>query len=145
MAKLPEPATNMVFPTGTYLVKIQSFERTTAKTGTQQIRWKAEIVEPKEHVGRIIVEHTALTEKAMWKVANLIGACGVTFQPNVDSDSGYFTGLCGATIGRKSYWRVEEAVDNKGNPCNEIVRFEIDTTQDPTKFEGESEPEWLDK
>ena len=140
MVKLPEPGNNVVFPPGPYKVKIVSYELGKAKTGTPQIQWKAEVIEPEAHKGRMFSEYTALTEKAVWKVSNLIGGCGVTFDPNaIDTDSASFTTLCNQCVGRTSYWLNAEGEDNKGNVRNNIVKFEADTEQEETSFQVEDD------
>jgi hypothetical protein len=133
--KLPEAGNNPVFPAGTYKVRIESFEFTKASTGTKQILWKARIEEPEAHEGRTLSTYTALTEAAIWKVSNLIGACGVNFEPNaIDTDKADFVTLCNLTKGRTSYWLNADGTDNKGLPRNNIVKFEMDLYQDPISF-----------
>ena len=138
--RLPEPGNNPVYPAGTYKVKILSYEFTKASTGTKQILWKAEIQEPMAHNGRVISEYSAITEKALWKISNLIGACGIKFDPNsIDTDSQSFITLCNQTVGRTAYWLNAEGTDNKGNPRNNIVRFEVDLEQELLDFVVEDE------
>lgn len=122
---------NPVFPEGTYKVSITSYERCVAKSGTKQIRFKAAITEPKEHVGRSIIEHCALTDKALWKIANLINACGINTSkiPNLDTESGTFDKVLKSCVGRLSYWRLERGTDNKGNPRNDVVQYRADPDQ----------------
>lgn len=141
MPQLPAPAEgNPIVPSGTYKVKVSSYEHVTAKsTGTPQIRWKAEILEPAENVGVTLVEHTAMTDKAMWKVSNLIGACGLKFTPGIDTTSSYFDQLCQACIGRTTYWRNEVGKDNSGNDRNNINGFEIDKDQEVVEFKEEED------
>ena len=76
-SKESEGGDYMVYPDGTYKVAINGFEEVTASTGTQQIRWKATILEPIEYVGKPITTHTALTEKSYWRIARLVKACGI--------------------------------------------------------------------
>ena len=126
-----ETRNNPVYPEGTYHVRISSFEHVTASTGTKQLRWRANIIEPAEHAGRSIVEHTPLTDAALWKVANLINGCGIdTLKlPKLDTDSELFNRICNACVGRTAYWRNVPGTDKNGNPRNEIVGYKIDSNQ----------------
>jgi hypothetical protein len=136
MVKLPEPGNSSpVLPGGSYNVKIVSHEKTTASTGTPQILWKAEVVDG-DHSGSAVSTYTALTDNAIWKVANLIGATGIGYKANaLDTEASEFTQLCNLTVGRTSYWLNVEGQDNKGIPRNNIVKFEQDADQDKTDFE----------
>jgi hypothetical protein len=133
-----------LYPAGTYKVKIESFEHVVARTKTRQIRWKAKIVEPVEHAGRILVDHTALTDAALWKVANLIYACGIDTLKlsNMDINSKAFSDVCNGCVGRTTYWRNEQVLDNKGNQKNSIVEYRRDEDQTPLEEVKEDAPDW---
>lgn len=140
-------SSNPVYPSATYKVKCQGFEQVKASTGTLQLRWKAEIMGPAEHVGRIIVDHTALTDKALWRVANLIAGFGVdTLQlGNMDTGGGAFMAVCRACTGRTAYWRNEQGVTPDGAPKNNIVAYIKDPDQKDIQMtvEGQEEvPDW---
>jgi len=139
-----ETRQNPIYPNGTYKVKLDSYERVTASTGTRQIRWRAEIVEPKEHTGRTIIEHTALTEKALWKVANLVYGFGIDTMKlgNMSTESSAFDEVCRACKGRTAYWRNEQGTDLKGNPKNEIVEFRRDEEQPEIAQITADAPDW---
>ena len=140
MPKLPPPSEgNPKVPSGTYKVRLLSYEHCQAKTGTPQIRWKAEIIEPDDHAGQTIVDHTAMTDAAVWRVSNLIGACGLKFTPNIDTTSSYFDQLCEATKGRTAFWRNEVGKDKNGNDRNNIKGFEVDTDQEVVEFAEEED------
>ena len=66
-----------VHEAGTYKVQCKSWEECEASTGTKQIRWFDTIVEPKASEGKTIVDHTALSEKALWRLAARVQAFGV--------------------------------------------------------------------
>jgi len=127
---------NPIYPEGTYKVKISKVERVTASTGTPQLRWYASILDPAEHVGRSMVVHTPLTEKALWKVASLIHGCSVNTAKlsNMDTSSELFDKVCKTCVGRNSFWRNVPSADNKGNPRNDIIQFLQDTNQDIIDF-----------
>lgn len=129
---------NPIYPKGSYKVSCKSFERTTAKTGTPQLRWDATIVSPDEHAGRVFVMFTPLTEKSLWKVANLIAGFGVdtTKLDKMDTESEGFTQILQACVGRTSFWRNEDGQDNQGNPRNNVVDFVRDPNQPVLEFES---------
>lgn len=128
---------NPIFPEGVYKVVIDSFEKVTASTGTKQIRWRAKIVEPVEHANRIIIDHTALTEKSLWRVANLVRSCGVDLSSltAMETNSSLFDSVLKACVGRQSIWRNVQATDPKGNPKNSIAEYIEVPDQEVLKFE----------
>jgi len=119
---------NVVYPAGTYHVRVTGFERVTAKTGTEQIRWKAEIVAPEEHRGRSILEHTALTDAALWRTANFVKACSVDTSecPVMDTSGPGFDVILNNCKERKMFWHVQEEIGQNGNPRNKIVDYQPD-------------------
>jgi hypothetical protein len=127
-----EASNNPVYPTGTYKVRIKATEPVTASTGTQQIRWKAEIISPEEHAGRSMVDHTALTEKALWRLANMVNAAGVDLKSAgvTDTNSPAFQNIVQSCVGRTMYWRNEQGTNpNTGAPKNNIVEYIQDSEQ----------------
>ena len=144
--KLVEPGnSNPVLPAGAYIVKIISFEFTKASTGTEQVLWKAEITDPEAHKGRVLATYTALTQAAIWKVSNLIGSCGIKFDPNsIDTESKEFKNLCSMAVGRLSVWLNAEGQDNKGVPRNNIIKFEqvLEAVQEEVEFSVIDDSPW---
>ena len=136
-----ETSGTVVYPSATYKVRLDSYERKEASTGTPQIKWKAEIVEPAEHQGRYIVDFTALTEKSLWKVANCIQGFGVnTMNMGItDTNSSGFEEVLKACVGRTAFWRNEEGVSNQGNPRNNIVGYTADGLQEELVLDGSDE------
>ena len=121
-----------IFPDGTYKIKIIDYERVKASTGTLQIRWKGTVLEPVEHKGRPLTIHTPLTEKSIWKVKNLIFACGIDtskLPDGMDTNSSQFSKVCDLCVDRTTFWRNAQGADLKGNPKNEIVQFIQDPEQ----------------
>ncbi len=124
---------NPVYPSGTYKIQCTDFERIKASTGTSQIRWKAKIILPEAHAGRTIVDHTALTEKALWRVANMIGGFGIDLSQlsSMSTDPGEFDAICKFCLGRTAFWRNEESINpNTGAPRNNIVEYIRDQDQE---------------
>jgi hypothetical protein len=124
-----ETSTTPVYPTGTYHVRVIKHEKTTAGTGTKQLRWQAEIIAPETHKGGSIFDYTALTEAALWRTANLVAACGVdtSNSPIMDVDSASFEAILKSCHGRTLFWRNVEDKTPSGRPKNNIV----DYVQDP--------------
>lgn len=139
-----EANNNPVYPKGAYKVELVSFERTKASTGTPQIRWKTRIILPEAHAGRFLFDHTALTEKALWRIANLVDGFGIDLSKlgNMSTDTGMFDDVCRACVGRTSFWRNEEGVNNNtGQPKNNIVEFIRDPEQMPLALDGTTSPD----
>jgi len=135
----------MVYPAGTYKVVIDSFERVTASTGTEQVRWFAKIVEPLEHKDRTIVDHTAITEKALWRLIKFVSATGVDVKSlgKMDTSSPSFDSVLAKTKGRTMFWRVEEGRDKNNLPRNEIVDFVNDLDQPEISADEDAAPKVL--
>ncbi len=131
----------MVYPQGTYKVVIDSWERATAKTGTEQIRWKAKIIEPEEHKDRGIVEHNALTEKAIWRLQKMVSALGVDAKAlgKCDTTSPQFEKVLNICVGRNVHWLVAEENDLNGLPRNSIKDYVPDLSQEKIGIEQGAE------
>jgi hypothetical protein len=131
-----ETTNNPVYPNATYKVQLESTERVRATTGTMQIRWKAKILQPEEHAGRTIIDHTALTEKSLWRVANMVSGWGVDTSKleTMDTDSHVFDQVLQACQGRVAFWRNEQGLDPKGNKKNNIVEYAPDPNQSVLEF-----------
>jgi len=113
-----------VVPEGTYRVNITDWEECNAKTGTPQIRWYAEIFEPKTSKGVTLVDHTALTAQALWRLATLVSACGIDLSklPKMEVGTPAFKQVLDACKGRVTYWRVIKDEQYKNNKVEEYIR-----------------------
>lgn len=137
-----ETRNNPIYPKGTYRVRLDSWERVTSKptqkspAGTPQIRWKASIIAPDDFQGRTFIDHTALTQAALWRVANMVAGFGVIIDSKMDTDSQAFNEVCNACIGRTAFWRNDDGVDLNGNPKNNVVEFKVDDDQGTVSFES---------
>ena len=128
-----------LFPEGTYKFRVVSWERVTAKSGTPQIRWKLEIVEPDEYRGKSILEHTAITDKALWKVAKLVAACRVDTSACgiMDVTGSAFDRILTACKERTLYGRL--IIDRRqGVERNNIVDYKEDEDRPIVVPEGDS-------
>lgn len=141
-----EVSNNPIYPTGTYKVECVGFERTAAKTGTLQIRWKSKILLPEEHEGRFIIDHTSLTEASLWRIANLIDGFGIDLSQlgNMSTDPGVFDNVCQCCIGRTAFWRNEQGKTPQGADKNNIVEYIRDMSQAEVKpMIGGDAPEFV--
>ena len=119
-----------VFPTGTYRVECSGWQECTSTKGTPQIRWFTTVKEPEEWAGKTLVEHTALTSGALFRLAGLVGAFGIdcTKVPDMVLGSEVFKAVLDACVGRTAYWQVRYDEEYKNN---KIDKFVADENLDP--------------
>ena len=143
--KLPQPISRKPVPAGTYKVRIISYEHGhSSKKGTPQITWKAEIVAG-DFEGQNLWDRTIMVEASGWRVSNLLGACSLDFPKDVDTDSQLFTSMCRESIGRKTYWLVEQKTLDTGKVVNEIKDYIADEDQEVITVVAESDsPDWME-
>ena len=72
-------------PAGDYVVEIEKVENRTAKSGNEMLSLTFNVVEG-EYEGRKIFDLYVLTEKALWKLKDLLVAVGVDTEGMVDLD-----------------------------------------------------------
>jgi len=113
------------YPTGTYKVEITGWEKTVAQNEkkTPQVRWFGEIKEPAQYKGKSIVDHTALTEKALWRIATLVKAAGIDLSvlPKMDTESPMFKNLLDKVVHRRMYWLVQYDEQYKNNKVEDYI------------------------
>lgn len=137
---------NMVYPEAVYKVRIDSYERCTAGTGTPQIRWKGTILEPQAFANKTVIEHNTLTEKSLWKLAWMVQACGVNVSklPKMDVESAVFNRVLDACKYRTTYWYLKESITPSGNPKNDVTDYKKDSEQEELEVTIEEDvPEFL--
>jgi len=120
----------VVYPAATYKVKINDWEDTVAKTGTPQIKFKAEILEPFELQGKPITEFCVVTENSLWKIANLV-ACVVDIKslPTMEVGTPAFYAILNACRGATMYWRLTQRT-HKGKQTNDVEEYKRDPEQE---------------
>ncbi len=120
-----------VYPEGSYRVRIDAWEYTTAKTGTKQVKWTTKILEPDTHKNMTITTFTALTDKSLWKIARLVKGAGIDVSrlPKMDVNSNAFSKVLDMCKGRTSYWHLTQTPGQNGAPRNEVDDFVIDPNQ----------------
>lgn len=118
-----------IYPEGTYKVRINTWERVTAGTGTKQIRWHGQILAPKQFINGPITEHTPLTEKSLWRCARLVQSCGIDLKRlgRMDTDSAAFAKALDMCKGKTTYWHLTVGATPKGARRNEIDDYQRDT------------------
>ena len=135
-----------IYPEGTYKVRIEDWERVTASTGTPQILWRTRILEPAKFEGKSIISYTALTDKALWKVAWLVSACGVNVDKlgKMSTESALFNRVLNACKERTTYWHLALDLDLKGKEKNQVDDYKRDGEQPEieVRLEGD-EPDFL--
>ena len=114
----------ITYPAGLYSVVIKSWEKVKASTGTEQIRWKAEITEG-EFAGKPVTDHTPLTEKSFWRIAILLKGCGLSLKGlgKMDIGSSAFTKVLNLAKGRRSLWNIVIEPNNKGKDRNVVQEY----------------------
>lgn len=135
-----------VYPEGTYKVMILDYKRVPASTGTPQIRWRAKILEPAEFEGKTILDHTALTEKSLWRVAWLVSACGIEVEKlgKMAVNSAAFEQVLENCKGRTIYWHLTVGIAPNGHERNTIDDYKRDDQQPPVEFiKQEDVPDFL--
>jgi hypothetical protein len=134
-------------PEGTYRVRITDWEETRASTGTPQVKWTAEIVDG-HLAGQSIIDHTAVTEKALWRLARLVSACNVNVDelPIMETGSLLFKKTLDACIGKTVNWSVEVSTF-EGKTNNKIVGYVKDKEQKETivAIEEDEVPAFLEE
>ena len=135
-----------VYPKGTYKVTINDWELVKASTGTEQIRWKATILDPDEFVGKPFTTHTPLTPASLWKIARLVKACGINVVSlgKMEVKSPSFWKVLESCKRRTAYWHFDVKPNNKGKEVNEVDDFRLDDEQDITTInQAEDIPPFL--
>jgi len=147
MPKLPKPSSFEPVAAGTYKVRVLNYEHGHSSVkGTPQMKWKAEIIEPEASKGKFLWDRTVMVDSSVWRVANLLGACGLVFPEGVDTDSDFFNQICQASLGRTTYWLVQEKVLDSGSVVNEIKSYQTDSDQETTEVTAtKDEPAWLEE
>jgi hypothetical protein len=136
-----------LYPAGTYKVCITRWEYVTAKTGSKQIRWVAEIEEPTEFATKPILDHCVLSENTTWKLANFVSSCGINTNklPITEVGSPSFERILDACVGRSMYWNLNVET-YQGINRNKVQEYLRDEKQPPLEIEiGEGElPDFLE-
>ena len=134
-----------LIPAGTYKVEIQKWEDCPASTGTPQIRWYATIIDG-PYVGVTLLEHTATSEKALWRVAKFVSSCGVKVNalPEMQVGSELFNRVLDTCRGRQVNWLIEVSTYN-GKKKNKPLDYIREAEQPDIDVEVglEEEPDFL--
>lgn len=136
-----------IYPAGTYRVQITDIERTeSSKKKTPQLKWSADIIDPKQYRGQPISQFTVLTEAAMWKTVSMIHGCGIdtSLLPNMDTESKQFTEVLRKCVGSKLFWVIGE-YEYDGKQRNSLEDMVRDPAQDVREIDVEADktPDFL--
>lgn len=147
MPTLPKPSSFEPVPAGTYKVRVVNYEHGHSSVkGTPQIKWKAEIIEPEDFKGKFLWDRTIMVDSSVWRVANLLGACGLDFKEGIDTDSDFFNQLCQASLGRTTFWLVDEKTLDSGTMVNEIKGYNNDRDQEMLEVTPTDDtPGWIEE
>jgi len=117
-----------VYPEGGYVLKATDWEKTAASTGTQQLRFYFDILEPAAHQNKTFIDHFALTDKALWRLADFVGKAGLDLESlgEMEVGSPSFQKVINLIKGRKfGAFITEEAYNGKPrNRVNEYTRID---------------------
>ena len=143
----------VVVPTGTYKVQISGWQECHSSKGNPQIRWFADILDPEtvtktnedgveeqlDLKGKSLCEHTVLVEKALFRTANLVMACGIDLDetPDMEIGSEPFKKMLDACLRRTTFWHVIEDTQYMNN---KIESYTADPDQERTVVTFEDEP-----
>ena len=146
MPKLPRPSNSEPVPVATYKVRLLNYEHGhSSNKGTPQITWKSEIIDG-EFEGRQVRDVTYMGEASLWRVANLLGACGLDFPEGIDTDSPFFNTLCQKALGRTTYWNVGQKNLESGTTVNEVKDYRADYEQEVIEVVQETDaPAWVEE
>lgn len=118
-----------VYPSGTYLVECTGWQECETRAGKPQIRFFTEIKEPEIYKGKTLIDHTALSEAALWRLANLVQGFGVDLSsvPKMTIGSEGFKKLLDQCVRRTSFWTIihDEQYNN-----NKVESYSPDPSQD---------------
>ena len=131
-------------PEGIYRVRLDRHEPCKASTGTEQIRWFGKIVDG-DHKGQSLVEHTALTEAASWRIASFLHHAGIDVKklPKLEVSSEGFKKVLKAADGKEMYWYVVQSTYN-GKLNNKVTEYKkIDEDEDGEVIDLEDIPDFL--
>lgn len=121
----------IVVPTGTYNVRIQGYERKPAKsTGNDMIQWKAVIMDG-EYEGVQVSDFTSMSEKALWRIANLVKSANVQVAGMMDTEGPKFRQVLDAAIGQTLYWNIDKTVNDQGQDTNKVKGYAPDKDCEP--------------
>ncbi len=139
-----------VYDTGTYTIKITEVERGESyNKKTPQLEWKGVVLEPESKKGRPINDYTYLTDRAMFRVVNMIAGCGVdiTSLPAMDTESSSFNKVIRACVGRITKWDVVKRTDDDGKERNSVEAMHPYEDQEPISLNHvhleDDEPDFL--
>lgn len=88
--------------------------------------------------GSKLCDHTALTPNALWRLAKLVGACGVDISnaPTTELMSDAFKNVLDKCVNRKVWWKVSYNSQYKNNKIDDYVA--VDESEQPVIAVGDT-------
>ena len=124
---------------GFYQVEVVDYEKTTASTGTEQIKVKHRIVQNDNDSlnGSTLFDFLALSEAALWRIGAFVQGCGMDLKslPSMELGSEQFWRVINLTKGRRLFLEVTQATNPKsGRQVNKIQSYLPAEDQDPLEY-----------
>ena len=120
-----------IYPSGSYKVRVDEWEPCEARTGTPQVRWFFKMLEPAKYAGEPLVDHTPLTDSALWKLAKLVSASGVVLKdvPTMEIMSESFKDVLDMAKQRVLWVKVKHDEQYNNNKVEDYVA--VDESEQP--------------
>lgn len=122
---------------GFYTVTVGDYEKTTASTGTPQIKYTHKVAEGSEDViGAPVFDWLALSEAALWRVGAFVQACGMDLKslPNMELGSEQFWRVINMCKGRQVILELGQKTTPKGKVVNEVKSYMPVDDQEPLEY-----------
>jgi len=119
---------------GVYGVKVLEWEAGTSRNNNPTIAFTYEVVSPENHpdIGKPIWDIFTLTDKAAWRLAWFVSACGIKVEnlPEMETGSEEFRSVLNACVDRVLY--VSLVIDTfEGKERNKVTDYAKDEGQSP--------------
>jgi hypothetical protein len=141
MAKYADRSNIEVLPAGSYKVRLDKWEKCVARTGMEQIRYYATVVDG-EHEDKPLIDHLALSDAAHWRVAWFIKeSLGWTKEDmqaigKMEIGSERFNRCLDMAKGRTMFWVIQIDPTYNNNKVTEYIddpdagRFDVEELED---------------
>jgi hypothetical protein len=147
-AESEKSSTFEVYPEGGYILRVSDWEKIDASTGTPQIRVHFTVVQPDEFTGKTFIDHFALTEKALWRVAMFVSRCGIDTSTMEAMEVGSPAFIQVLNQCKKRQIGAMLVIDKyNGKTKNKVEEYHVVEKQKVAynKYEGDDVPDFLKK
>ena len=131
-----------VLPAGTYKVSIDKYEKCVAKTGMEQMRVYATVIDG-EQDGKNLCDHIALSDAAEWRVVWFLKEIlnwhkeDLKAVGKIARGSERFNRMFDLAKGRTMFWTIEVDPVYKNNKVNEYIADEEQDKVEVDELDGE--------